>query len=178
MNGTEITCSTASLAEGFMDMNFSELIDHIINTHHSYLYKVLPEVAQYIQEIENIYGIVHPELIEVRKLFTKVHMELLIHLPKEEMDMFPAIKKLELEPSVLKLQQSLRMIEALENEHESSDDILKQIREVTNNYVLPEGASNTYRLTFQKLQELESDMIQHIYLEDHILFPRVMNISM
>ncbi|AOZ91918.1 hemerythrin domain-containing protein [Paenibacillus crassostreae] len=175
MNNTNIISSTASPEQWYMEATFSELIDHIVKVHHGYLYTTLPEIAQNIFEIVQEHGTQHPELIKVRKLFTKVHKELLIHLPKEEMDMFPAIKKLEQEPTILKLQQSLRMIEALEDEHESSDDILKQIRAVTDDYSLPEGASTTFRLTYQKLQELESDMIQHIYLEDQVLFPRVMN---
>ena len=158
-----------------MEETFSELIEYIVNVHHGYLYRTLPVLAQYTIEIENSHGKRHPELTKVRRLFAKVHKELLIHLPKEEMDMFPAIKKLEQEPSALKLQQCVRMIEALESEHDSSEDIFNQIREVTNNYALPDDASDTYRLTYQLLQELESDMNQHINLEDNVLFPRVMN---
>lgn len=175
MNNTDIISSTASPEEWYMQATFSELIEHIVKVHHGYLYTALPELAQSVFELVQEYGTQYPELIKVRKLFTKVHKELLVHLPKEEMDMFPAIRELEQEPTILKLQKSLRMIEALEDEHESSDDILKQIREVTEDYSLPEGASTTFISTYQKLQELESDMIQHIYLEDQVLFPRVMN---
>ncbi len=46
------------------------------------------------------------------------------------------------------------------------------MREVTDDYAIPTGACNTYQLTYLKLDELESDLFQHIHLENNILFPR------
>lgn len=51
--------------------------------------------------------------------------------------------------------------------------MLKEMREITENYRLPEDACRTYTLTYQKLEEMESDLFQHIHLENNVLFPRV-----
>jgi regulator of cell morphogenesis and NO signaling len=52
-------------------------------------------------------------------------------------------------------------------------DYLKEIRAITGDYSLPPGACRTYTLTFQKLEELESDVFLHVHLENNILFPRI-----
>jgi regulator of cell morphogenesis and NO signaling len=150
--------------------SLSTLIDHIVRTHHAYLYRTLPELAQYVLTIDNVHGSGHPELSKLRKLYTEMQKELLMHLPKEEMELFPAIKKLEQEPAFA-CGQCREWIGSLEDEHENCGDILKEIREITRDYTLPEDACATYQFTFQKLQELESDLFQHIHLENNILFP-------
>jgi regulator of cell morphogenesis and NO signaling len=61
-------------------------------------------------------------------------------------------------------------LEELEGEHTGAGDIIKELREVTNHYIVPKGACRTYELTYRKLQELEEDIFQHIHLENNILF--------
>jgi regulator of cell morphogenesis and NO signaling len=150
--------------------SLSTLIDHIIKTHHAYLYRTLPELAQYVLTIDNVHGSRHLELSKLSKLYTEMQKELLMHLPKEEMELFPAVKKLEQDP-VSACDHCREMIGSLEDEHESCGEILKEIREITGDYALPEDACATYQYTFHKLQELESDLFQHIHLENNILFP-------
>lgn len=60
----------------------------------------------------------------------------------------------------------------MEDEHESTGDLLERLRTLTNDYALPADACNSYRVTFAKLQQLERDLHQHIFLENNILFPR------
>lgn len=43
---------------------------------------------------------------------------------------------------------------------------------MTNDFTPPEGACGTYRLVYQRLEALESDLFEHIHLENNILFPR------
>ena len=60
----------------------------------------------------------------------------------------------------------------MENEHENAGDIFKEINRLTNNYTPPEGACNTFRALYAKLDEFEQDLHQHIHLENNILFPK------
>ena len=71
------------------------------------------------------------------------------------------------------LAEAVQTIDVLEQEHEAAGSILKELRKVTNDYTLPEGACTTYTLTYLKLDELETDLFQHIHLENNILFPRL-----
>ncbi|WEK56009.1 MAG: iron-sulfur cluster repair di-iron protein [Candidatus Cohnella colombiensis] len=171
-----VIAQPVGVQEGLTDwtkLNYSELIDHIVKNHHEYLRRTLPELAQYTLTIRDVHGYLHPELAEVNRLFMTMRDELMLHLPKEELEMFPAIMKLDHHPTAVQVEQCKQLIEALEDEHEACGVILKQIRALTNDYEIPEDACPTYQITFHKLQELEADLFQHIHLENNILFPRV-----
>jgi regulator of cell morphogenesis and NO signaling len=59
-----------------------------------------------------------------------------------------------------------------EDEHEAAGDILKELRKVTKDYSVPKDGCDTYFKTFDKLQQLEADLFEHIHLENNILFRR------
>ncbi|WP_193708443.1 hypothetical protein [Alkalibaculum sporogenes] len=52
------------------------------------------------------------------------------------------------------------------------DKIIKNLRNMTHDYTVLDDGCNTYKITFAKLQEMESDMFQHIHLENNIIFSR------
>lgn len=68
----------------------------------------------------------------------------------------------------------LGIISDLENEHENAGKILKELRSITDNYRLPEDACPTYGKTYQVMQDLESDLFNHIHLENNILHQRLL----
>ncbi len=152
---------------------FGTLINHIVSTHHAYLQKELPLLSDFTTKIFRVHGPIHPELGTLHKLFHSLKMELDQHLIKEEEIVFPLIKAYEEHPTPENLEKALAALNELEKEHEEAGNLLKEMRHVTGHYTLPEGACRTYTLTFQKLEELESDLFQHIHLENNILFPRV-----
>ena len=152
---------------------YSSLIDHILNTHHAYLDNVLTELNGFVTKVYRVHGMKHPELSQVYNLFHRLKLELEEHLIQEEDKVFPKIKAYEEDQSQDTLHRVLDTIDALEQEHEEAGNLLKELRAVTDNYTLPEGACTTYTLMYLKLEELESDLFQHIHLENNILFPRL-----
>ena len=48
---------------------------------------------------------------------------------------------------------------------------------MTNDFKAPADGCNTYKLTYAKLEEMESDIFQHIHLESNILFPRLLELK-
>lgn len=154
---------------------YSELIDHVVNRHHAYLYSELPQLSTYVSKVYRVHGSNHPELNDVFKLFHALKMEVEQHIIKEEEEIFPLIKEYELDPDAAKLKHVNQLIDTLEQEHEESGNLLKELRKVTDDYKLPPGACNTYTLTYQKLEALEEDLFRHIHLENNILFPRLAN---
>jgi regulator of cell morphogenesis and NO signaling len=46
------------------------------------------------------------------------------------------------------------------------------MRRIAADYVLPPGACTKYTILFQRLEELEADVHEHMHLENNILFPR------
>jgi regulator of cell morphogenesis and NO signaling len=59
-----------------------------------------------------------------------------------------------------------------EEERDAAGDVFKRISELTNTYQTPEGACNTFKAFYAKLEEFEADLHQHVHLENNILFPK------
>ncbi len=155
----------------FKTMKPSRLIDYIVNTHHSYLRTELPLISEYVNTILKVHGKNHGDvLFKVHKLFHSLKADLEQHLIKEEEILFPMIKEYDRNPSLEMVGRIASTIKELEDEHEGAGGILKELREITQNYTLPEDGCRTYGITFQRLEELESDLFQHIHLENNILF--------
>ena len=157
----------------FAQRSFSDLIDHVVNTHHAYLNQELPKLSELTKKIYRVHGEGHNELATVYRLFHTLKMELEEHLMKEEEIVFPLIKEYEENATLETLEKALKTIKELESEHEGAGDILKELRKITNNYEVPEDGCQSYTLTFKGLELLESDIFQHIHLENNIMFPRL-----
>ncbi len=159
--------------KGFRTMAYGKLIDYILNTHHAYLTKELPKLRSLIGKILRVHGQLHPELSRIHRLFHNLEMELEQHMIKEEEVLFPLAKAYEAKPSQRLLDEIYRVNEELEEEHEGAGDILKELRELTDNYMPPTDGCGSYVLTYKGLEALEWDLFQHIHLENNILFPRL-----
>lgn len=160
-----------------------ELIDHIKEKHHNYVEANIGLLIQYSAKVAKVHGGNNPELIKVYELFDKVAGELAAHLKKEELILFPFIKKMvkaEKEgtqlntPNFNTVENPIKM---MEEEHEFAGDIFKEIAQLTNNYTPPVHACNTYRALFDKLDEFEQDLHEHIHLENNILHPKAMKLE-
>lgn len=157
----------------WLTVPYSELIDHVITKHHQYLVNELPQLSMYVTKVFRVHGDTNPELEQVYKLFHDLKQELELHLVKEEKNVFPYIVAYEKEHTVDNLTKAVAAIDELEQEHEAAGDIIKTLREITSDFTPPHGACTTYRLTYQRLEELEADLFQHIHLENNLLFPRL-----
>jgi regulator of cell morphogenesis and NO signaling len=151
----------------------SELVEYIINKHHAYLWDELPRISKLTTTILKVHGQSHPELSKVHKLFNTLKMELEEHLNKEETMQYPAIREYARTKSYADLERAINIINELEKEHTGAGDILKELRIVTDDYKIPDDVCPTFELTYEKLQEMESDLFKHIHLENNILFPRL-----
>ncbi|MDR9795114.1 iron-sulfur cluster repair di-iron protein [Aeribacillus pallidus] len=160
--------------KNWLTATYSELIDHIINKHHRYLLEELPNLSPYVTKVMRVHGGNHPHLIKIHKLFNELKTELEQHLWKEESEVFPLISQFEKQPTSENEQKMKKMIADLTNEHDKTGDIIKEIRRITNDYTLPNGACRTYQLVYNRLEALESDLFEHIHLENNVLFPRIL----
>lgn len=156
------------------------LIDYIVNTHHAYVEEAMPMILSYAQKVASVHGHAHPPVIEIYKLFTDVVNELAPHMKKEELILFPFIKKMTKAKSAHTVLEAGRFgtvqspISMMESEHELAGNILKQIAKLSNNYTIPEWGCNTFKALYAKLDEFEQDLHLHIHLENNILFPKAL----
>lgn len=170
----------SSAQHRFQDWGMSFLADYIVNEHHTYVRDSLPRLLAYTEKIAYVHGNKHPELLQIADLFDGVAQELRAHMQKEEVILFPFIKKLEQaqqnkqpmpEPPFGTVVTPISMMEA---EHEDAGNALYKIRKLSNAYTPPEDACNTYRVTFAELDRFERDLHQHVHLENNILFPKAL----
>ena len=162
-------------------MNFKNwdpvfLSDYIVNTHHKFVVKNLPDLVFYTQKIANVHGDNHPELNEVADLFAKVNDELLQHLKNEEEVLFPAIKDAVQSNSVLAKKTIKSEIERMMGEHEFAGGAMDHINVITNGYQVPADGCNTYRVAFDLLDKFEDDLHTHVHLENNILYPKALEL--
>jgi regulator of cell morphogenesis and NO signaling len=162
----------------FDKLSLTELIDHIVSTHHAYTKKELAQIHAYLQKVATKHGDRHNELYAIFETFSSLREELEQHMMKEELILFPRIKALENfavnnDQRIMNIQMP---IVVMEDEHEKAGNLLSEIRNYTDNFTPPADACTTYRLSFAALQAFETDLHQHIHLENNILFPRAVDL--
>jgi len=154
------------------------LIDYIQKKHHRYVEEKIPVIRHFLDKLCSVHGERHPELFKINELFTASSGELAAHMKKEELILFPFIKKMvkaviDGKPiEVAHFGTVENPIEMMMQEHDNEGKRFRQIAELSNNYQPPTDACNTYRVTFAMLNEFEQDLHLHIHLENNILFPK------
>ncbi|MEK7200272.1 MAG: iron-sulfur cluster repair di-iron protein, partial [Bacteroidota bacterium] len=167
----------------YTDWSLDFLADYIVNTHHSYVTKNLPDLTAYAKKVMKVHGNHHPELIRIHQLVEEVTAELTAHLVKEEKVLFPYIKELVAAKNNTQPLHAAHFgtvqnpINMMEMEHELVGKNLAEIRELSNNYLLPEDACASYSLLYRILDEFEEDLHLHIHLENNILFPKALEME-
>lgn len=162
------------------DLDF--LADYIVNTHHRYVRKYLPELKGYALKVAQVHGDRHPELLEIQKLVETINEELNEHMVSEENILFPYVKKIvNARKNSLPLDKENKslasLIEELEKEHDYVGRCLDKIRELSNGYAIPDDACASYKLMYKMIQEFEDDLHIHIHLENNILFPKAVELE-
>lgn len=148
----------------FGKMSHPALSTYIEDKHHNYLREALPKASELLTTIIRVHGANHKELFDVYKLFGTLKADLEQHLLKEETILFPAFEQEEDNKDRIQ-NLSVEII----NEHEAAGEILSELRRITNDYAVPQDVCETFRKTYQLLEEIEDDLHQHIHLENNIL---------
>jgi regulator of cell morphogenesis and NO signaling len=166
--------SLEKIKKNWLQASYTELIDHIIQKHHRYLSEELPLLNPYVTKVLRVHGAEHPHLLRIHTLFNQLKTELEQHTIKEETETFPLILQFENEPTAENYKKMKRVVAELVQEHNTAGDIIKEIREITSDFTPPKGVCRTYQLVYKRLEILESNLFEHIHLENNILFPRVL----
>ncbi|MGQ1891786.1 iron-sulfur cluster repair di-iron protein [Thermophagus sp. OGC60D27] len=157
-------------------LELDQLADYIEKRHHAYVKEKIPFLKAKLEKLCSVHGEHHPELFKVEELFTESAQNLSMHLMKEELILFPQIRKLVKASKgesvdLSDLQGVESPIKVMLAEHDAEGDRFKTISELTNGYQTPDDGCNTYEVTMRTLQEFEEDLHRHIHLENNILFP-------
>lgn len=171
--------STNSAPAEWVTMSADALVDHILATHHRYLWEALPRATALVDKIVSVHGARHPELVEIASCFAQVRADLEPHMMKEERVLFPMIRELATSTGLPSfhcgsLQNPILL---MLREHDAVGDLLAQLRQLTNAYTPPADGCASYVACFAALAELEADTHLHIHKENNVLFPLVMRLE-
>lgn len=172
LNELEIDVAGTNPQTIFSVMSCQQLINHIIANHHTYVRECSPTIKEHVDRVAFKHGDRFPWMKEVAEDFTLVYTDLLTHMQKEELILFPRIAHLELQGSTQVPATYLSApINAMEAEHEEAGQYMQRIKELTNNFTPPENACTTHRVSLLELKAFEENLHQHVHLENNILFP-------
>lgn len=181
LNG--ITTKTTDDNVDYKSWPLDLLADYIEKKHHRYAEAKITEIKPYLNKIVKVHGERHPELRKVEELFLASAGELTTHMKKEELMLFPFIRKMvnakmNNEPIPTPMFGSVRNpIETMMKEHTTEGERFVDIAALTDNYTPPSDACNTYKVTFALLKEFEEDLHKHIHLENNILFSKAIEME-
>lgn len=159
------------------------LVEYIEKKHHRYVEEKIPVLRQFLDKLCRVHGERHPELFKINELFTASAGELASHMKKEELILFPFVKRMVKAKLGNEAIQSPQFgtvenpIAMMMEEHDNEGQRFRDIAELTDNYTPPADACNTYKVTYAMLDEFEKDLHLHIHLENNILFPKAIKLE-
>lgn len=176
----EILQKTESGSIDFKSWPLDLLADYVEKTHHRYIEEKTPVLLAFLHKLCKVHGERHPELFEINRLFTESAQDLAAHLKKEELILFPFVRKMVNARITGKKFERPQFgtvenpIEMMKHEHDTEGERFREIARLTDNYTPPADGCNTYRTAFLMLEEFEQDLHKHIHLENNILFPNAL----
>lgn len=171
-NDRQVSADTTTV--NWLNATLTELTDHIQQTHHAYLKTELPRLQELTDKVARVHGTKDPRLIEVASIFRALQEEVEQHTMKEDMVLFPFIRKLgegkSLPPAPFGTVAN--PVACMESEHDKAGEALTHLRNLTDQYTPPEHACMSWRALLSGLEHLDRDLRAHIHKENTILFPK------
>ena len=144
----------------------AELIEHILARYHDVHREQLPELIRLSQQVERVHG-GRPECpAGLAAHLQTVWAELESHMAKEEEILFPMISR-----GIKGM--AAAPVSVMRHEHDEHGSALATLERLTNNITLPEGACNTWQALYTGLNTFRNDLMNHIHIENNILFNRI-----
>ena len=143
------------------------LITFIVETYHRRLREALPDLVRMAKKVEVRHADKAACPRGLADHLEAMHGSVLEHLAKEEQVLFPMI---------LAGQGRLAVgpVHVMEAEHDEHGRDLQTLRRLTGDMQQPEGACPTWRALYLGLQQLERELMEHIHLENNVLFSRAL----
>jgi regulator of cell morphogenesis and NO signaling len=142
-----------------------ELIDHILTRFHDTHRRDLPELVKLARKVEAVHA-GHPQAPHgLADTLQQMSGELEVHMKKEELILFPAMRRQAgggLDEPVAQMR----------HDHDDHGVHLRHLEDMTNGFAPPEGACRSWQALYVGTAKLTNDLMEHIHLENNVLFPR------
>ncbi|MBL8338145.1 MAG: iron-sulfur cluster repair protein YtfE [Rhodoferax sp.] len=154
---------TGDAGQDWRRASVQEMIDHILARYHERHRQQLPELVRLARRVETVHAD-RPECPHgLADHLAQMLDELQDHMAKEEQILFPMM--LRGVPPV-----GLPPVHMMRIEHDAHGQALARMVTLAHGLAQPRGACNTWRALLAGLHTLREDLMQHIHLENNILF--------
>jgi regulator of cell morphogenesis and NO signaling len=165
----ELEAATRADDEGprFDMLPIPDLVAHILEHFHADHREELPRLLEMARRVEKVHADKPDCPVGLAAHLEAVAESLEEHMQKEEQVLFPMIL-------AGRGRQAAMPISVMEDEHQDHGTNLAKLRKLGHDYVAPPDACSTWRALYMGLLELERMVMEHIHLENNVLFPRVL----
>jgi regulator of cell morphogenesis and NO signaling len=163
------------ITQDWLNATKAEVVAHIVNYHHVFTREELARFGPLLETALVTDLAAHPELGQVSTHFRSLEKDLLAHFQMEERNLFPALCAIDKGgPTPISLSTPKEQLRTINAEHQAVEELFLNIRMLTEDYTVPRDASPSLRALYLGLRDLEDDLHVHLYLENHLLFPRAL----
>ena len=169
---------------GFNSWPLDDLSEYIIKTYHQAADQQIQLIKPVLEKACQEHGEQYPELPEIKNLFDEAAGIVAVHQKKEELILFPFIRKMAdakknnkefVRPRATKSVES--PVDMLTHEHHRQSDLFQKIAGLTEDYTSPEGVNGAVKESLRLLKEFELRLHGHLHLENNILFPKALKLE-
>jgi regulator of cell morphogenesis and NO signaling len=168
----------SAAADDWASLSLTEMSRRVCEVFHVPTNEELVRLQALLDKVCGVHGQNHPELLRIREIFMALEADMKPHMMKEEQILFPYLEQMEsavasgetpLPPFFGTVRNPVRMMMV---EHDVVGDLLKEIRDTSGNFALPEEACMSYQTLYRALEAFERLTHQHIHVENNLMFPR------
>ncbi|PPQ38152.1 iron-sulfur cluster repair protein YtfE [Rhodopila globiformis] len=142
-----------------------DLIALVENRYHAVHRRELPELVRLARRVEAVHRD-HPAAPHgLADRLERMVGELEDHMRKEEQILFPLMRR----GGHPMISQPIYVMTAEHDEHGAH---LRELERLTGGFQVPEDACPTWRALYAGAQKLAEDLMDHIHIENNVLFPR------
>ena len=142
----------------------AEVIDHILERYHAVHREQLPELIRMARRVEAVHRDSPHVPVGLANHLETMEAELLDHMEKEENILFPLLR-------AGGRGMAHHPIAVMRHEHTSHGEQLERLLALSHDSKPPAGACNTWRALCAGIAQLADDLVNHIHLENNLLFP-------
>jgi regulator of cell morphogenesis and NO signaling len=170
--------------QDFNSWRLDVLSDYIVKAYHRYADKQIQVIKPALEKACREYGDRHSRLPEIKKLFDEAAGVIAVHQKKEELILFPFIRKMAdakknnkafVKPPATRSVEG--PVDMLTHEHHQQSDLFQKIAQISQDYAAPENTDGTFKDSLRLLKEFEINLHQHLHLENNILFPKALKLE-
>ena len=154
--------------QDWSDASDTQLVEHLLVRYHAVHREQLPELIRLARRVEHVHGDREDCPHGLADHLEAMAQELDSHMRKEEQILFPLLQQ-GLGP------QAAPPIQVMRWEHDQHGEALERMLALTDQITPPANACNTWRALYRGLEEFRDDLMQHIHLENNVLFVQALD---